>query len=154
MSRASVVNGFEIYVGGVVSVVDLDAMAIGPEKVCQKVCLEKRDFLRVSKDFRIDSPCKAAPHMEEYVIAPLPFDYHQSGSVICFRACKCEEGEDLVLDMGFTFEGDSKFEFGHYFLWNPENGELTLSEELDWLEVTKADLKRWESKLEPDGAVR
>lgn len=153
MKKENIVNGFEINAGGVISVVDLDAIVVGPEKACEKICLEKREFLRVSKDFRIKSPWKAAPHMDEYVIAPLPFAYHKSGSVICFRACRSEEGEDLVLDMGFTFEGDEKFEFGHYFLWNPETGALTLSEELDWLEVTKTDLKRWESNLKPDGAV-
>jgi len=154
MSHANIVNGFEIDAGGVISVVDLDAIAIGGEKACQKICLEKRDFLRVSKDFRINSPCKAAPHMDEYVIAPLPLACHKSRSVICFRACKMEEGEDLVVDMGLTFEGDKVFEFGHYILWNPENGELSISEELDWIEITKTDLKRWESKLVPDGAVK
>ena len=145
--KKEVINGFEIKFGDVVSVIDMDAIAVGSEKDCKKIRLENRDFLAVSKKFRINTPGTAFPYMDEYVIAPIPFAFHKSGSVICFRACENNECEDLVIDMGITFEGDEKFEFGHYFLWNQESGELSLSEEMDWIEVTKFDLKRWENNL-------
>lgn len=146
MSRQKIVNGFEIDCSGVISVIDFDAIFIGPENECRKIRLNNRDFLVVSKDFRINTPSSVVPHMDQYAIAPLPLAFHKSGSVICYRASRCKDGEDMVIDMGITFEGDEKFEFGRYFLWNPETGKLSLSEELDWLEVTKRSAHRGEKR--------
>lgn len=137
MSRKRIANAFKIDIGGVVSTINLDAIFIGSEKECRKVRLDNRDFLVVSKVFRVNTHSPNVPHLDQYVIVPLPFVYHKSGSVICYQASKSKDDEDVVIDMGITFEGDEKFKFGHYFLWDPATGELSLSEELDWIEVTK-----------------
>jgi len=117
------------YGGDVRNEFDLDAVEVGSKDSCRKVALEGRDYLVVSKGMTIKSSYERFKETVETVIAPLPLRPREDGNVVCYRFSESSEGCGLVIDIGITFEGDVQ-EFGRYFLWNPEDGRLSISEEV------------------------
>ena len=116
-----------------VTPVDLDSIAVGPEGGCRQIVLEGKSYLEVSRpiDFKIPADLKRMiGRLCKSCIVGADQPLRPDGTRICFWAVYDEQGPSMALDMGTTFPGD-KGEFGHYVLWNPKTGKLSISEELD-----------------------
>ncbi|MGN0876825.1 MAG: hypothetical protein ACI4TC_06120 [Kiritimatiellia bacterium] len=123
------------------TVVDFDEVALGPESACRRIKVDGEGYLEVSRpiDFKIPEDvrriigtfCKSCVVSDKQPLRP-------DGTRICYWAIYDGSVPYMVTNMGTTFEGDSD-EFGRYILWNPETGELSLSEELGWGKVAGFD---------------
>ena len=123
------------------TVVDLDAVAIGPEAKCRRIKVDGESYLEVSRpiDFKIPEDVRRIiGHFRESCVVSDKQPLRPDGTRICYWAIYNGGVPDMVTDMGMTFVGDRDV-CGRYILWNPETGELFLSEELGWDKVAGFD---------------
>ena len=119
------------------TVVDLEEVAIGPEAECRRVKVDGEWYLEVSRPIDFKSPPSGRRLIGTFRKSCVVSDkqpLRPDGTRICYWAIYSDGVPHMVTDQGTTFEGD-RDEFGRYFLWNPETGELSLSEELGWDKV-------------------
>ena len=129
---------FELFFGeDCRTVVDLDEVAIGPEAECRRIKVDGECYLEVSRpvDFKIPSDIRRiiGSFRKSCVVSDRQ-RLRPDGTRICYWAIYGDGVPDMIVDMGITFKGDRE-EFGRYILWNPETGELSISEELEWVKV-------------------